>query len=66
MRNGPGKKKRKFNPWPIEKSNTQEIGNKPTTIYKISNNEFESVIKISNEKENKTLPSLTSLGSPQF
>ena len=40
-------KKRKFNPWAIEKSFTQEIGSKPDTIRP---NESEFVIKISYEK----------------
>ena len=48
-------KKRAFNPWPIEKSLTQEIGSKPATIK--SNKESEFIIEIS---------TITSLGSPQF
>ena len=57
-------KKRTFNPWAIEKSLTQEIESKPATIR--SNNESEFIIEISNEKESKILPTITSLGSPQF
>ena len=51
-------KKRKFNPWAIEKSFTQEIGSKPATIR--SNNESEFCIWISNKKENKILPTIKS------
>ena len=43
--------KRKFNPWAIEKSFSQEKGSKPAT--KRSHNEFEYVIEISNEKKAK-------------
>ena len=56
--------KRTFNPWTIENSLTPEIGSKPATIK--SNNESEFIIEISNEKESKILPTITSLGSPQF
>ena len=51
--------KRKFKPWAIEKSFTQEIGSKPATIK--SNNESEIVIEISNEKESKFLSTIKSL-----
>ena len=54
----------KFKPWAIEKSFTQKIRNKPATIR--SNNESEFVFEISNEKGNKTLPTIMSLCSPQF
>ena len=57
-------RKRTFNPWAVEKSFTQEIGSTPATIR--SNNESEFVIEISNEKESKILPTITSLCSPQF
>ena len=57
-------KKRTLNLWAIEKSFTQEIGSQPATIR--SNNEFEIVIEISNEKLSKILPPITSLCSPQF
>ena len=53
-----------FNPWVIGMSFTQEIGSKPATIN--SNNKSEFVIEISNEKESKNLPTITSLRSPQF
>ena len=53
-----------FNPWAIEKSLTQEIGSKPATIR--STNESDFIIEISNEKENKILPTITSLSSPQL
>ena len=55
---------RTFYLWAIEKSLTQEIGSKPPTTRR--NNESEFVIDISNEKVSKILPSITSLGSPQF
>ena len=58
------KKERTFNPWAIEKCFTQEIGSKPATIR--WNKESEFVIEISNEKECKILPTITSLCSPQF
>ena len=54
-------KKRTFNPWAIEKSFTKKIGSKPATIR--SNSESEFVIEISNEKENKILPTIRSLCS---
>ena len=57
-------KKRKFNPWAIEKSFNQDIGSKPVTIK--SNKESDFVIEISNEKESKILTTITSLCSPQF
>ena len=57
-------KKRKFNPWAIEKSFTQEIRSKPAIIR--SNNESEFVIEISNEKQNRILPTIKPLCSPQF
>ena len=57
-------KKRKFNPWPIEKSFTKEIGNKLAIVR--SNHESKFVIEISNEKESKIPPTLTSPCSTQF
>ena len=57
-------KKRKFNQCLIEKSFTQEIGSKRAAIR--SNNESDFFIEISNEKESKILPTITSLCSPQF
>ena len=57
-------KKRTFYPWAIEKSFTKESGSKSAT--KRSNNEPELFIEISNEKESKILPIITSLCSPQF
>ena len=47
MQNG----SRKFHPWAIEKSFTQQIRSKPATIR--SNNESEFVIEMSNEKKAK-------------
>ena len=55
--------KRTFNPLAIEKSFTQEIGSKTATTR--SNNESEEVIEISNEKENKNLPTITLICSPK-
>ena len=46
--------KRTFNLWEIEMSYTQETGSEPATTR--SNNKFEFVIGISNEKESKLLP----------
>ena len=57
-------KKRKFNPWAIEKSFTQAIGSKPDT--KRSKNDSEFVIEISNEKSSKILSTITSLCSTLF
>ena len=57
-------KKRTFNPWALEKSFTQQIASEPATIR--ANNESEFVFEISNEKESKILPTITSLCSPQF
>ena len=57
-------KKRTYNSRAIERSFTQEIGNKPATIR--SKNESEIVIEISNERESKIVPTNTSLCSPQF
>ena len=45
-------KKRKFNPWAIEKSSTQEIGSQSATIR--SNNESEFFNEISTEKKQKS------------
>ena len=56
--------KRTFNPWGVEKSFIQEIGSKPAAIR--SNNESVFVIEISNKKESKIIPTVTSLCSPQF
>ena len=44
-------KKRKFNPWAIEKSFTLEVGSKSATIR--SNNESEFVIKSQRKKKAK-------------
>ena len=57
-------KKRTFNPWAIEKSFTLKIGSKPATIK--SNNESEFIIVISNEKERKIIPTITSFCSPHI
>ena len=48
----------------MEKNYTQEIVSKPATIR--SNHKSKFVIEISNEKESKILPTITSLAYPQF
>ena len=55
---------KKISTWAVEKSFTQENGCEPATMR--PNNESEFFIEISNRKESKILPTITSLCSPQF
>ena len=53
------KKKKKFNPWLIEKFFTQAMGNKPVSIR--SNNGSEFSIEISRENESNVLSTIIEL-----
>ena len=63
MQNG-SRKEKKIQPVAIEKNCTQKIWSNRAIIR--SNNECEFVIEISNEKERKILPTITSLSSSQI
>ena len=56
---------KKYNPWAIEKSFTNEIGKKPISI-RSSAQPSEYIIEIAKESESKILPTIKSLALPEY